>query len=96
MRGSLASRSASHVRDSFKSKGSTRDDIMMLLGHTTLQMTFQNLRMRLLVEQGAAAVSSKASRVRSAPRSRQVATGTDAVEFGNMSWPSSAARSGPP
>jgi integrase len=68
-----------------RAKGVHEMDIMTLLGHTTLQMTSrythampQNLRMAVdsLIQQPLAFRQRRAS-IGSAPRSRQVATGTD-------------------
>jgi len=62
-------------------------DIMTLLGHTTLQMTSrythampQNLRTAVdLLNKEPLPFRPKASSAKSAPRSRQVATGTDGM-----------------
>jgi len=68
-----------------RAKGVHEMDIMTLLGHTTLQMTSrythampQNLRTAVdSLNKGPLPFRPKASSARSAPRSRQLATGTD-------------------
>ena len=68
-----------------RAKGVHEMDIMTLLGHTTLQMTSrythampQNLRAAVdSLNKEPLPFRPKASSAKSAPRSRQVATGTD-------------------
>jgi len=68
-----------------RAKGVHEMDIMTLLGHTTLQMTSrythampQNLRTAVdSLNKEPLPFRPKASSARSAPRSRQLATGTD-------------------
>ena len=70
-----------------RAKGVHEMDIMTLLGHTTLQMTSrythaipQNLRTAVdSLKKEPLPFRSKASRAKSAPRSRQLGTGTDGV-----------------